>query len=238
APHPALIFYHGGGWVIGDLETHDTVCRRQCNAIGGVVIAVDYRLAPEHQYPAAAEDAYAVAKWVSGNAPGIDVDASRIAVGGDSAGGNLTAVVALMARDRGGPALCAQVPIYPVTDYDFSTTSYRDNADGYLLTKDAMVWFWDHYLPMPEAGKEAYASPLRADDLSGLPPALVITAEFDPLRDEGEAYAQRLSEAGVATTLHRYDGMVHGFYQLGAAIPTAHEAAEETAAFLKAAFKL
>ena len=235
---PVLVFFHGGGWVIGGLDTHDGTCRLLCRDARCVVVSVDYRLAPEHRYPAAAEDCFAATKWVAENAAAIGADPARLAVGGDSAGGNLGAVVALMARDQGGPALAFQLLIYPVTDADFSRTSYVDNAEGYFLTTSAMKWFWGHYVP-DEAGRgEAYCAPLRAGDLAGLPPALVLTAEFDPLRDEGEAYAARLQEAGVSTTLTRYDGMIHGFYSMTGLAPAALEAVEESVAALKHAFEI
>jgi acetyl esterase len=213
-PFPVLVYLHGGGWVIGDLEAYDATCRALTNAAGCLVVAMEYRLAPEHTFPAAPEDCYAATCWVAANATAIGGDPRRIAVGGDSAGGNLAAVVAQMARDRGGPALVYQLLVYPVTDYGYDTTSYRENAEGYLLTKDAMVWFWNHYLRSADDGNNPLASPLRANDLHGLPPAMVLTAEFDPLRDEGEAYAIRLQEAGVPVTLKRYAGTIHGFFSL------------------------
>jgi acetyl esterase len=235
-PLPALVYFHGGGWVIGNIESHDAPCRALANAAGCVVVSVDYRLAPEFKYPAAAEDCYVATRWVAENAAALGVDPQRIAVGGDSAGGNLTAVVSLMARDRGGPPLIFQLLVYPVTDYAYETVSYQENADGYLLTRASMVWFWDHYLPGEDAGAEPYASPIRAKDLTGLPPALVITAEFDPLRDEGEAYAARLQQAGVPVTLHRYDGMIHGFFQMAGVLEPGKAAIEESAQALRAAF--
>jgi acetyl esterase len=210
-PAPAIVFFHGGGWVIGSFETHDNFCRALANRTQTVLVAVDYRLAPEHRYPAAADDCYAVARWVAEHGDEIGADGARIAVAGDSAGGNLSAVVALMARDRGAPRLRHQVLIYPVTDPDFERASYRENAEGYMLTREAMRWFWDHYVPDAARRGEAYASPLRAEKLAGVAPATVVTAEFDPLRDEGEAYAERLRDAGVPTTLTRYDGQIHGF---------------------------
>jgi acetyl esterase len=234
-PFPAVVFFHGGGWVLGDLESHDATCRSLTNVAGCVVVAVDYRLAPEHRFPAAADDSYAAACWVAEHAAELSVDASRLAVLGDSAGGNLAAVVPLMARDRGGPAIRAQVLVYPVTDYDFGTSSYRNNGDGaFGLTEVGMRWYWGCYLSDPEDGKHPYASPLRAESLSGLPPALVITAEFDPLRDEGEAYARRLEGAGVATTLTRYDGVIHGFLGQAAVVPEGRRALEQIGRELRA----
>jgi acetyl esterase len=233
---PVLVYFHGGGWVIGGLDTHDGTCRLLCRETDCVVVSVDYRLAPEHPYPAAAEDSYAATCWVVEHAAEIGVDATRVAVGGDSAGGNLAAVVALMARDRGAPDLAFQLLIYPVTDADFSRASYVDNAEGYFLTTASMRWFWGHYVPDEVIRREAYCSPHQAKDLAGLPPALVLTAEFDPLRDEGEVFAARLKEAGVATTVTRYDGMIHGFYSMTGLTETAFEAITESAGALRGAF--
>jgi acetyl esterase/lipase len=211
APLPVIVFYHGGGWVIGTLDTHDPICRHLAKQASAVVVSVDYRLAPEHKFPAGPEDCYAATAWVAAHAAEIGADSSRLAVGGDSAGGNLAAVVSLMARDRGKPKIRLQILIYPVTDHAYETASYRENAKGLLLEKDSMVWFWNHYLASASDGANSYASPLRAKDLNGLPPAIVVTAEFDPLRDEGEAYAKRLEAAGVAVKMKRYGGVIHGF---------------------------
>jgi acetyl esterase len=235
-PLPLLVYFHGGGWVLGDLETHDGVCRALANAANCTVVAVDYRLAPEHKFPTAVDDAYAATRWVAENAGRLDGDPKRIAVGGDSAGGNLAAVVALMARDRGGPQLATQLLIYPVTDTACDTACRQENGQGYLLTVDMMRWFQHHYLRGDGDQEDPYAAPLRARDLRGLPPALVITAEFDPLRDEGEAYAVRLRAAGVPTTLKRYDGMIHGFFGMGAVLDQARVAMEEVAAALREVF--
>src|SRR5262245_13361078 len=202
-PFPILVFFHGGGWVIGNRETHDATCRALTNAAGCIVASVDYRLAPEHKFPAAVEDSYAATRWIADHATSIGADPTRIAVGGDSAGGNLAATVSLAARERGGPPLVFQLLVYPVTDHAYDTPSYKDNADGYFLTRDAMVWFWNHYLDREADGRNPLASPLRARDLQNLPQAFVMTAEYDPLRDEGEAYAKRLREAGVPVTLNR-----------------------------------
>lgn len=236
-PFPILVHFHGGGWVLGDLETYDAICRKLTNAANCAVVSVDYRLAPEHKFPAAPDDCYAAVKWVADNANTFNGDASRLAVGGDSAGAGLSAVVAQQARDKGGPAICHQLLIYPVTEYGSGTASYRENADGYLLTRKLMAWFWDHYLQNEADGRSASASPLRARDLRGLPPALVITAEFDPLRDEGEAYATRLRDAGVAVTLTRYDGMIHGFFGLSGLLDQGQHAVRQAAAALRAAFR-
>lgn len=235
-PFPSLVFYHGGGWVIGTLDTVDVPCRLLANRADCVVVSVDYRLAPEHKFPAAADDAYAAAKWVVENGPAIQVDSDRVAVGGDSAGGNLAAVVSLMARDRKEIELAYQMLIYPVTNHSYQTNSYRDNAEGYLLTKDSMIWFWDHYLRNQEDGHHPYASPLQAEDLSDLPQTLVITAEYDPLRDEGESYAQRLKEAGVQVEETRYLGMIHGFFWMPGALKQGMNAVNQAADALKRAF--
>ncbi len=235
ADHSLLLWYHGGGWVIGDLDGADVTCRELAAKSGSVVVSVDYRLAPEHRYPAAHEDCYAATEWAAANAAELGADASRLAVGGDSAGGNLAAVVALRARDEHGPAIRFQLLVYPVTDHNFETASYRENADGYLLTRDGMKWFWNHYLGPDGDGAEPHASPLRAENLAGLPPAHVITAEYDPLRDEGEAYARRLEEAGVPVTLTRYAGQIHAFYGMHGVLDDATSAAEESAEKLKAA---
>ena len=238
APFPLLVYFHGGGWVLGSLGTHDGICRALSAAAGCVVVSVDYRLAPEHRYPAAADDCYAATQWCAAHAAELGADAARIAIGGDSAGGNLTAVVAQMARDRGGPKLVFQLLIYPVTDAARDTQSYPDNAEGYLLTAGDMEWFWNHYLGDARArGEEPYASPIRAKSLAGLPPALVISAEFDPLRDEGEAYGAALENAGVAAKITRYDGMIHGFFGMGAMIDKANAAVQEAAGTLRIAFR-
>ncbi|HLI06994.1 MAG TPA: alpha/beta hydrolase [Ktedonobacteraceae bacterium] len=234
-PFPALVFFHGGGWVICNLDTHDGICRSLANGAGCVVVSVDYRLAPEHKFPAAPEDCYAATQWVAQNAAELNVDASHIAIGGDSAGGNLTAVVAQMARDRGGPHLVFQLLIYPATDFRMNTVSIEENATGYFLTKDDMIWFTNHYLNSEEDKTNPLASPLLASDLSGLPPALIITAQYDPLRDEGELYGQKLREAGVPVTISRYEGVIHGFF---GSIPSdrGKQAEAEASAALRMAF--
>ena len=211
-PLAALIWFHGGGWVLGNLDSADFVCRAIANRAGCRVISAEYRLSPEAKFPAAVDDCFAVTSWIADHAADLHVDLDRIAVGGDSCGGNLATVVALLARDRGGPSLAFQVLVYPITDHHFDTPSYRDYGDGYFLTKDAMVWFWTHYLQDIGDGNSPLASPLRAASLAGLPPAIVVTAEFDILRDEAEAYAARLRACGVAVERVRYDSQIHGFF--------------------------
>lgn len=233
---PLLVYFHGGGWVIGDLEIVDKPCRALANASGCVVASVNYRLSPETKFPGPAEDCYAATKWLAEHAQAIGADGRFVAVAGDSAGGNLAAAVALMARDRGGPALSYQLLIYPVTAPVAGTqsASYQENAEGYLLTKGSMEWFWDHYLASPDDAKNPYAAPLHAPDLSRLPPAMVITAEFDPLRDEGLAYAKRLQEAGVPVTASHYSGLIHAFFWLAGALDAGRELTAEIGAELRA----
>jgi acetyl esterase len=226
APSPCLVYFHGGGWVIGTLDGYDAICTIVANRSGCKVVSVDYRLSPEHKFPVPFDDCYAALQWVHSSHREIGVDPDRIAVGGDSAGGNLSAAVAIKARDTNGPPLRHQLLVYPVTNYAFDTQSYRDNADRYLLTADMMHWFWDHYLESPSDGAHPLASPLRAENLAGLPPATVVTAEYDPLRDEGEAYANRLAEAGVPVEHIRYDGHIHAFWQMPAVFPAALQAAD------------
>jgi acetyl esterase len=235
-PAPAIVSFHGGGWVIGDLDGYEASCRMIANSVGCVVVSVDYRLAPEHPFPAAPEDAYAATCWVAEHAAELGVDPRRLAVAGDSAGANLAAVCALMARDRGGPDLVFQLLIYPVTDFSFDTPSYRENAEGYFLEAVTMRWYWRQYLGDSADGADPYASPLRAPDVSGLPPALIITAGYDPLRDEGEAYGLRLQDAGVDATVSRYGTMFHGFFGFGRLLDAAVPANKEAFAALQAAF--
>lgn len=231
---PALVYFHGGGFVFGNLDTHDAVCRALAKESGAVVISVDYRLSPEHKFPAAVEDAHTATLWAADNAERMGIDARRIAVGGDSAGGNLATVIAMRCRDAGGPALASQVLLYPVTDFSsFETRSYRELGEGYFLTRAAMHWFADHYLASADLKRHPEVSPLLAPDLSGLPPALVITAEFDPLRDEGEAYAQRLQEAGVPVTVTRYPGMIHAFVSMRGVLAGGRQAIQEVARFTR-----
>lgn len=234
-PFPVLMFFHGGGWVIGDIETHDPTCRAMSNAAKCITVSVDYRLAPEHKFPAGVDDCYEATKWTVLNIAAYGGDATKIAVGGDSAGGNLAAAVALMAGDRGAPSLAFQLLIYPVTNNAFDTESCKQNGKDYLLTVDSMQWFWDHYLENAEDGKHQYASPLQAKYVNSPPPALVITAEFDPLRDEGEAYAEKLKQAGCHVTTTRYDGMIHGFFSMFA-FDACRKAIDQAGSALKAAF--
>ena len=234
---PALVFFHGGGWVIGDLETHDVLCRQLTAEAGITVVAVDYRLAPEHKFPASADDAWTATKWVAAHAGELGVDAAKLALGGDSAGGNLAAVVALQARDAGGPKIALQVLLYPVTDVGAETQSYRDLADGYLLTREGMRWFIAHYLAKPQDAEDWRASPARAKSLAGVAPALVITAGYDPLRDEGDAYAQKLRAAGVNVDHVTFGGMIHGFIPMGKLIDTGNRAVTLIAGSLRHAFR-
>ena len=234
---PILVYFHGGGWTIGTLDSHDGVCRALTNQAQCIVVSVDYRLAPEHKFPAAVEDAYAATVWVAENAASISGDPERIAVGGDSAGGNLAAVVSQMARDKDGPKLVYQLLVYPATDYFIpGTASIRENGEGYFLTYDSMVWFWNHYATSEEDSYNPLMAPLRAKDFHNLPPALVITAEYDPLRDEGEMYAAKLQEAGVTVTSTRYNGMIHGFFSMASLMDQSKVAIAEAAAALRAAF--
>ena len=233
---PVLVYFHGGGWVIGSIESHDAPCREIAARSGCAVVSVEYRLSPETTFPGPLDDCFAATQWVAANGAEIGVDGHRLSVGGDSAGGNLAAAVTLLAKQRGGPPITSQVLVYPATDHGYGTQSSIDNAEGYMLTMDAMHWFTGHYLGGDLTKVvDPLASPLRAEDLSGLPPALVITAEFDPLRDEGEAYGRKLQEAGVATTIHRYDGQIHGFFGLFPMLDDGKAALDEIAAAVKAA---
>jgi acetyl esterase len=232
----ALVYFHGGGWTIGDIDTHDALCRQFANGARCAVFSVDYRLAPECPFPAAVEDSIAATEYVSSNAASLNIDAARIAVGGDSAGGNLAAVVALHARETGGPALAFQLLIYPATDQRCESPSHAKNGAGFLLTNEAIAFFRGCYLPHPEDWRDWRASPLLATDLSGLPPALVLTAGFDPLVDEGRAYAERLAAHGTEVAYRTYEDMVHGFVLFGGVLDTANEAVAECCAALRRAF--
>jgi acetyl esterase len=227
---PLLVYFHGGGWVTGSIETIDGVCRSLSIRAACAVASAGYRKAPEHRFPAAVDDAWAVVEWAGSQ------EYAGLAVGGDSAGGNLAAVMALRARDRGGPRLSLQLLVYPVTDHDFETTSYRENASGYVLTRDAMRWYWDHYVPDAPSRAHPDASPLRAERLDGVAPAVVLTCEFDPLRDEGEAYARRLADAGVPVVCRRYDGMVHGAWRWPAKVDRSWQMIDDAAAAIRSAF--
>ena len=236
-PLPALVYYHGGGHVIGNLDTHDAVARNLCNGARCVIVSVDYRLAPEHKFPAAAEDAFAAVRWCATPGADIGIDPERIAIGGDSAGGNLAAVAALMARDAGGPSIRLQVLVYPVTDYGCDTESYRTYAEGYgMLEAQSMRWFRDHYLRDEADRLDWRAAPLRAGDLSGLPPALVLTAQCDVLHDEGEEYALRLRAAGVDVEHEDCEGMIHGFFTMAPMIDGAVRAQALVCGALGSAF--
>jgi acetyl esterase len=233
-PFPLMVFFHGSGFVVCSLDTHDGMCRNLCAGTGCVVVSVDYRLAPEAKFPAAPDDCLAATRWAVANAATLGADPGRVFVAGDNAGGNLAAVTALRIRDEGGPALLGQLLIYPVTDYyDPGTPSMTENAEGYGLTRAGMIWFWDHYLAQAADAANPHASPLRAADLRGLPPALVVTAEYDPLRDEGEYYADRLRQAGVPTEAKRWDGMNHGFFFWPGVVDRAGAAMDEACAWVR-----
>ncbi|MEZ5377968.1 MAG: alpha/beta hydrolase [Acidimicrobiales bacterium] len=231
-----LVYYHGGGWCIGDLDTHDEVCRSLAKQSGQTVVSVDYRLGPEHRFPAAVEDSWAALEWVAANTAELAVAGAPIAVAGDSAGGNLAAVMSLMARDNAGPAIAAQLLIYPGVDMLDTQRfpSHTENASGYVLTRETMDWFMAHYLEHPDDAGDWRASPLRAPSFERLPPALVITAEFDPLRDEGAAYAKALADAGNEVEHRLYEGMVHIFFQLGPVVGKGAEAVAQVAAAARA----
>ncbi|OGI69277.1 MAG: acetyl hydrolase, partial [Candidatus Muproteobacteria bacterium RBG_16_60_9] len=234
---PALMYFHGGGFTVGDISTHDTVCRMLANAAGCVVISVDYRMGPEHKFPKAVDDCVAATGWVAANAESLRIDANRIAVGGDSAGGNLAAVTTLIARDAGGPKIAFQLLIYPTTTFRHDTPSTTELATGHMLTFSLMKYFRTAYLNGPQDQTDWRASPLLAPDLSRLPPALIITAGYDPIRDEGEAYAEKLKAAGVRVTHTCYHGMIHGFITMGKVLDAANAAIAESAAVLAGAFK-
>lgn len=233
---PVLVYFHGGGWTIGDLDTHDIVCRTLANRARCAVIAVDYRMGPEHRFPAAVDDCLAATRWVAEQGAALGIDAARIAVGGDSAGGNLAAVVAITLRDAGGPVLVFQALVYPATDQRLDTASHMSFAQGYLLTRDNMLWFRDNYL-LPGDYDDWRASPLRAADLARLPPAHIITAGYDPLLDEGRAYSDRLVAAGVPVLYECFEGMAHGFLTMGGVVAAANHALYRLAQSLAQAFK-
>ncbi|MEP1613541.1 MAG: alpha/beta hydrolase [Roseobacter sp.] len=229
-----LFFIHGGGWVLSDIASYDPLCRHLSNALGAIVVSIDYRRAPETKFPGPVEDCWAVLNYIANNAAKLSIDPNRLAIAGDSAGGNLAAVMTLKAKEHGGPKIAAQVLHVPVTDHNFETESYQDNADGYLLTREFMEWFWHQYLDDPADGDHPYASPLKALDLSGLPPALVQTCAFDPLLDEGRAYARRLDDAGVQVTYTEISGTAHDPMLFFSALPKGRLAIQEAVSFLKA----
>jgi acetyl esterase len=233
-PLPILVHYHGGGWVIGNVDGSENLCRAMANLTPCVVVSVEYRLSPETKFPGGLEDCYIATKWVAENGAEFGGDPTRLAIGGESAGGNLAAAVALLARDRGGPKISFQSLIYPVTNADFETGSYREMAEGYGLTRDTMQYFWDLYLSDPSHATDPLASVLKAD-LAGLPPALVVTAEFDPLRDEGDAYAEKLKAAGVQVEHVSYPGQIHGFFGVGSMMETGDKAVAAAARSVGAA---
>ncbi len=230
---PLLLYLHGGGWVMGGIDPVDSPLRALANRSGAVICSLAYRLAPETPFPGPLEDVLAALSWLAGEAPGLGADGERIVVGGDSAGGNLAAAAALSARQGRVPRPAGQILIYPVMDFDFDTASYREHAEGFGLTRESMRWYWDCYAST-EARSDPLAAPLQAADLAGLPPALVISAEHDVLRDEAEAYARRLEAAGVPVTLSRYDGMVHGFFRMAGAVDAGSELIDEIAGWLRA----
>lgn len=235
---PVFLFIHGGGFVIGSIESRDPQCRMICRDVGCMVVSLDYRMGPEHPFPAAPEDCWAALTWIAENAANTGVDPSRIAVGGDSAGGNLAAGLALRARNAGGPELCAQILIYPVTDLFFEQglPSYALLDADYFLTRDQMIWYYDCYTPGLTKTDDIRLSPCKADDLSGLPPAQIITAEFDPLRDDGKRYGERLEAAGVAVEYTCMSGMIHGYWHYGKRIDAATEALNLNIEALRRAF--
>ncbi len=236
-PFPIYVYFHGGGFIMGSIETHDINCRRIANDSGCKVISVEYRLAPEHPFPAAPNDCFAAVKWISENAEMLGGDPNELAVGGDSAGGNLATVVCLMAREKNGPAITKQILAYPGCDFKSNETLYpsiQENGSGYGLDREAMVRTTSYYLQNPSDADNPYASPIRANDLSGLPPALILTAEYDPLRDEGESYAAMLKEAGVPVELKRYEGVLHGFlFHTHGELEQSNDAYSRIASFLK-----
>lgn len=235
-PLTAVVYFHGGGWVIGTLDIYDPMCHALANRANCIFVSVDYRMAPEHQFPAAAEDCHAAAVWVSQNADELGIAPTRIAVAGDSAGGNLAAATSLMARDRKTVQIAHQILIYPIINFDFNTPSYLENGEDYFLTRHSMMWFWDQYVPQEVDRSNPYVSPRRAESHAGLPPTYLMTAEFDPLRDEAEAYAAELQAAGVEIEFERYDGMIHGFFRRVDLYDTAQEA-QQTVAEIIAAIK-
>ncbi|MFF3067753.1 alpha/beta hydrolase [Kitasatospora sp. NPDC057904] len=234
---PVLLYLFGGGWTLGSLDTGDAICRRLTNAVGCATVSVGYRLAPEHPFPAALHDCRAAVHWLAAHAKSLGLDPARLAVGGDSAGGNLTAALTLLLRDEGGPAVRHQLLVYPNTDHGADTPSLREHDDPLLFNRRSAAWYWGHYLADPADGADPYASPLRAPSLAGLPPATVITAEYDPLRDEGEQYAEALRAAGVPVGARRYEGVPHGFFAMTGVLDAAAEAQRYAAERLREALR-
>ncbi|MEU8510447.1 alpha/beta hydrolase [Kitasatospora sp. NPDC048722] len=234
---PVLLYLFGGGWTLGSPDTSDAICRRLTNAVGCATVSVGYRLAPEHPFPAALHDCRAAVHWLAGRARSLGLDATRLAVGGDSAGGNLTAALTLLLRDEGGPAVRHQLLVYPNTDHGADTPSSREHDDPLLFNRRSVAWYWGHYLADPADGAHPLASPLRAPSLAGLPPATVITAEYDPLRDEGEQYAEALRAAGVPVDARRYEGVPHGFFAMTGVLDAAAEAQRYAAERLREALR-
>lgn len=235
-PFPVVVYFHGGGWVIANLDVYEPSCRALCNAAEAIVVSVAYRQAPEHKYPAAVEDAHTALQWVLENTERLNGDSARVAVAGESAGGNLATVACLKAQEEGGRLPAAQLLIYPVTDARMNTPSYEEQREAKPLNAAMMPWFWKHYLESESQGREAYASPMLADSLAGLPPAIIITAENDPLRDEGEQYARRLADEGVTVDFRRYDGVMHEFFGLAGAVGKAADAVKFAAEGLRKVF--
>ncbi|MBN9389783.1 MAG: alpha/beta hydrolase [Chloroflexi bacterium] len=236
-PFPALLYSHGGGWVNCDLDTHEVICRSLANGAGCIVVSVDYRQSPEYKFPSGLEDCYAVLTWLAASAAELNVDPARLAVGGDSSGGNFAAALALMARDRGGPDLALQLLIYPITDLRLETPSMARNGTGYALTEEDMEWYREQYIRDEADIENPLVSPGLAADLTGLPSAFILTAEFDPLVDEAEIYGERLAEAGVPVKVSCYDGQIHGFVRMTAVIDRSYVALAECSQVLKLSFK-
>ena len=235
---PVLVYFHGGGWVIANLDVYEASCRALCNAVEAIVVSVNYRQSPEAKFPAAVNDAYDATQWIIQNAAQIGGDPNRVAVAGESAGGNLATVACLKAQDKGGKMPVAQLLVYPVTDTSMSQASYAENQDTIPLHTSMMPWFWNYYLENESDKTNKYVAPLHADNLGGLPPTILITAEFDPLRDEGEQYAQKLADAGVSVKFQRFDGVVHEFFGLAGAVSKATDAVKFAAEGLKEVFEL